>query len=110
MLLRALRFLDTLIQRDNLQKAAFLKDLGELLPSYAPRVRRTKVLPALLRELHNESLQPLLLPVILRIVQQQSSEVTSFPLVIARVKVQKAHALSTIDRMLIVPMHELPMQ
>ena len=79
MLLRALRFLDTLIQRDNLQKAAFLKDLGELLPSYAPRVRRTKVLPALLRELHNESLQPLLLPVILRIVQQQSVEVRNPP-------------------------------
>ena len=32
MLLRAVRFLDTMIQRDNLQKAAFLKDLGSIWP------------------------------------------------------------------------------
>lgn len=36
MVLRAIRFLDTLLQRDDLQKAAFLKDLAQLWPQYAP--------------------------------------------------------------------------
>lgn len=43
MLLRALRFLDTMIQRDSLQKAAFLKDLASFFPQFDDRVLRYKV-------------------------------------------------------------------
>ena len=39
-LLRALRFLETLIQRDDAQKAAFLKDLAQLWPQCDGRVLR----------------------------------------------------------------------
>ena len=35
-MLRALRFLDTLLQREDLQKAAFLKDLAQLWPRWVP--------------------------------------------------------------------------
>lgn len=41
--MRALRFLDTLLQRDSLQKAAFLKDLANFWPRFDARVLRFKV-------------------------------------------------------------------
>ena len=40
MVLRALRFLETLIQRDDAQKVAFLKDLAQLWPQCDSRVLR----------------------------------------------------------------------
>ena len=42
-LVRALRFLDTLLQRDNLQKAAFLKDLTGFWTRFDARILRHKV-------------------------------------------------------------------
>ncbi len=42
-MLRGLRFLDTMLQRDMLQKAAFLKDLPSLCALFDPRVLRLKV-------------------------------------------------------------------
>ena len=50
MLLRALRFLDTLPQRDALQKAAFIKDLGQIWRRMDARVLKFRLLPPLLRE------------------------------------------------------------
>lgn len=72
-LLRALRFLDTMIQRDPMQKAAFLKDLPGLCTQLDTRVLKLKVLPPLLQELRSEDLQPLLLPLVLRMVECQDS-------------------------------------
>lgn len=46
--LRALRFLDTLLQRDDMQKAAFLKDLAQLWPRCDGRVLRYRVWSSLL--------------------------------------------------------------
>lgn len=43
--MRALRFLDTLLQRDSLQKAAFLKDFANFWPRFDARILRYKVLP-----------------------------------------------------------------
>ncbi len=43
--MRSLRFLDNLLQRDNLQKAAFLKDALKFWPRFDMRVLRYKVLP-----------------------------------------------------------------
>ena len=40
-MLRALRFLDTLLQRDDAQKVAFLKDLATLWPQCDSRVLRS---------------------------------------------------------------------
>lgn len=42
-LVRALRFLDSLLQRDDLQKVAFLKDLNSFWPRFDARILRYKV-------------------------------------------------------------------
>ncbi|PRW61454.1 SCY1 2 [Chlorella sorokiniana] len=70
-LLRALKFLDTLIQREPMQKAAFLRDLPTMCAQFDARVLRYKVLPPLLGELRDTQLQPTLLPIILTIVKDQ---------------------------------------
>ncbi len=72
--LRALRFLDNMLSRDNLAKAAFLKDLANCWDAFDSRVLRYKVLPPLLQELRNDALQTLVLPLVIRIVQQQSKQ------------------------------------
>ena len=48
-LVRSLRFLDNLLQRDNLQKAAFLKDALKFWPRFDFRVLRYKARPPPLR-------------------------------------------------------------
>ena len=75
MLLRAVRFLDTMIQRDNLQKAAFLKDLGAIWPRVDARVLKFRMIPPLLAEARTEALQPVLLPLLLSMVEKQDDEV-----------------------------------
>ena len=81
MLLRAVRFLDTMIQRDNLQKAAFLKDLGAIWPRVDARVLKFRMIPPLLAEARTEALQPVLLPLLLAMVEKQDDEVGSQALV-----------------------------
>ena len=76
---RALRFLEGFLQRDALQKAAFLKDLEGLWSRCDTRVLRYRVLPPLLAESRNEALQPVILPLIMRIVQRQESQVKTHP-------------------------------
>mmetsp|Transcript_17828 Transcript_17828/g.53724 ORF Transcript_17828/g.53724 Transcript_17828/m.53724 type:complete len:813 (+) Transcript_17828:225-2663(+) len=73
-LVRSLRFLDNLLQRDNLQKAAFLKDALKFWPRFNLRVLRYKVLPPLLAELRNEKLQALVLPLVLNIIPRQEAQ------------------------------------
>lgn len=75
MLLRAVRFLDTMIQRDNLQKASFLKDLGSIWPRVDSRVLKFRMIPPLLAEARTEALQPVLLPLLLSMVEKQDDEV-----------------------------------
>ena len=77
-MLRALRFLENLLQRDALQKAAFLKDLEGLWTRCDARVLRYRVLPPLLAEARNEALQPLIVPLLLRIIAQQEPQVLHF--------------------------------
>lgn len=78
-MVRALRFLEGFLQRDALQKAAFLKDLEGLWSRCDTRVLRYRVLPPLLAESRNESLQPVILPLIMRIVQKQESQASDSP-------------------------------
>ena len=75
MLLRVVRFLDTMIQRDTLQKAAFLKDLGAIWPRVDARVLKFRLIPPLLAEARTEALQPVLLPLLLAMAEKQDDEV-----------------------------------
>ncbi len=49
MLLRALKFLDGMLQRDAGQKAAFLKDLGNFWGQFDERLLRHRVLPPIVQ-------------------------------------------------------------
>ncbi|KAG6388921.1 hypothetical protein SASPL_150357 [Salvia splendens] len=69
--LRALRFLDHLLERDNMQKTEFLKALSDMWKDFDPRVLRYKVLPSLCAELRNMVMQPMILPMVLTIAESQ---------------------------------------
>nr|XP_027092640.1 SCY1-like protein 2 isoform X2 [Coffea arabica]XP_027092641.1 SCY1-like protein 2 isoform X2 [Coffea arabica] len=69
--LRALRFLDHMLERDNMQKTEFLKALSDMWKDFDPRVLRYKVLPPLCSELRNLVMQPMILPMVLTIAESQ---------------------------------------
>ncbi|XP_071717238.1 SCY1-like protein 2 A [Rutidosis leptorrhynchoides] len=69
--LRALRFLDHMLERDNMQKSEFLKALLDMWKDFDARVLRYKVLPPLCAELRNMVLQPMILPMVLKIADSQ---------------------------------------
>ncbi|GBG71258.1 hypothetical protein CBR_g8679 [Chara braunii] len=71
--LRALRFLDRMLERDNMQKAEFLKALGGMWSGFDGRILRYKVLPPLAIELRNEAMQVLVLPMIMAIAEAQDA-------------------------------------
>uniref|UniRef100_A0ACD5VLK4 Uncharacterized protein n=1 Tax=Avena sativa TaxID=4498 RepID=A0ACD5VLK4_AVESA len=72
--LRALRFLDHLLERDNMQKAEFLKALSDMWKDFDSRVLRYKVLPPLCAELRNMVMQPMILPMVLTIAESQDKD------------------------------------
>uniref|UniRef100_A0A0D6R132 Protein kinase domain-containing protein n=1 Tax=Araucaria cunninghamii TaxID=56994 RepID=A0A0D6R132_ARACU len=76
--LRALRFLDHMLERDNMQKSEFLKALSGMWKDFDARVLRYKVLPPLCAELRNVVMQPMILPMVLTIAESQ--EKTDFEL------------------------------
>uniref|UniRef100_M8BDX4 SCY1-like protein 2 n=1 Tax=Aegilops tauschii TaxID=37682 RepID=M8BDX4_AEGTA len=69
--LRALRFLDHLLERDNMQKTEFLKALSDMWKDFDSRVLRYKVLPPLCAELRNMVMQQMILPMVLTIAESQ---------------------------------------
>ncbi|OVA12283.1 Protein kinase domain [Macleaya cordata] len=69
--LRALRFLDHMLERDNMQKSEFLKALSDMWKDFDSRVLRYKVLPPLCAELRNMVMQPMILPMVLAIAESQ---------------------------------------
>lgn len=69
--LRALRFLDHMLERDNMQKSEFLKALSDMWKDFDARVLRYKVLPPLCAELRNLVIQPMILPMVLTIAESQ---------------------------------------
>ncbi|KAL0052017.1 hypothetical protein WJX82_006565 [Trebouxia sp. C0006] len=73
-MLRALRFMDSMIQRDTMQKAAFLNDLTTFWHKFDDRVLRLKVLPHLLEEVRSEQLQQLVLPLVIHILGKQDKQ------------------------------------
>lgn len=72
--LRALRFLDHLLERDNMQKSEFLKALKDMWKDFDSRVLRYKVLPPLCAELRNMVMQPMILPMVLTIAESQDKD------------------------------------
>ncbi|XP_038890633.1 SCY1-like protein 2 [Benincasa hispida] len=80
--LRALRFLDHMLERDNMQKSDFLKALSDMWKDFDPRILRYKVLPPLCAELRNLVMQPMILPMVLTIAESQDKhdfEVSTLP-------------------------------
>ncbi|CAA6672931.1 unnamed protein product [Spirodela intermedia] len=78
--LRALRFLDHMLERDNMQKTEFLKALSEMWKDFDSRVLRYKVLPPLCAELRNVVMQPMILPMVLTIAESQNDfELSTLP-------------------------------
>ncbi|XP_024396170.1 LOW QUALITY PROTEIN: SCY1-like protein 2 A [Physcomitrium patens] len=69
--LRALRFLDHMLERDNMQKTQFLKAMADMWTSFDARVLRYKVLPPLCAELRNEVMLPMVLPMVLTLADSQ---------------------------------------
>ncbi|KAK2379455.1 kinase family with ARM repeat domain-containing protein [Trifolium repens] len=69
--LRVLRFLDHMLERDNMQKSEFLKALSDMWKDFDSRVLRYKVLPPLCAELRNVVIQPMILPMVLTIAESQ---------------------------------------
>ncbi|KAF8411045.1 hypothetical protein HHK36_003584 [Tetracentron sinense] len=69
--LRALRFLDHMLERDNMQKSEFLKALSDMWKDFDSRILRYKVLPPLCAELRNMVMQPMILPMVLTIAESQ---------------------------------------
>ncbi|KAJ7982570.1 ARM repeat kinase family protein [Quillaja saponaria] len=72
--LRALRFLDHMLERDNMQKSEFLKALSDMWKDFDSRVLRYKVLPPLCAELRNLVMQPMILPMVLTIAESQDKD------------------------------------
>eukprot|EP00898_Chlorokybus_atmophyticus_P008021 jgi/Chlat1/821/Chrsp104S01272 len=73
-LLRALRFLDHMLERDTSQKIQFLNALPDMWSGLSPRILRYKVLPPLVSELRNPSMQASVLPHVLRAVDAQDQK------------------------------------
>ncbi|XP_010677079.2 SCY1-like protein 2 A [Beta vulgaris subsp. vulgaris] len=72
--LRALRFLDHMLERDNMQKSEFLKALSDMWKDFDSRVLRYKVLPPLCAELRNVVMQSMILPMVLTIAESQDKQ------------------------------------
>ncbi|XP_071104426.1 SCY1-like protein 2 isoform X3 [Haliotis cracherodii] len=68
-----LQYMDTLFQRDNLQKSQFFKGLPKIAGKLPKRVNQQRILPALYKECVNPDMVPFVLPTIL-LVAEQSTE------------------------------------
>eukprot|EP00873_Tetraselmis_striata_P012105 jgi/Tetstr1/432369/TSEL_021766.t1 len=73
-LLRALKFLDSMLQRNNLEKAGFIKDLASFWERFDTRVLTNRVVPPLLGELRTDALSGVVVPLVIAIVKKQSKE------------------------------------
>ncbi|KAK9748953.1 hypothetical protein RND81_02G092400 [Saponaria officinalis] len=94
--LRALRFLDHMIGRDNMQKTEFLKALSDMWKDFDSRVLRYKVLPPLCAELRNVVMQPMILPMVLTIAESQDKhefELSTLPALVPAFKAAAGETL-----------------
>lgn len=69
-----LQFMDTLFQRDNLQKSQFFKGLPKIIEKLPKRVNLQRILPALTKECVNADMIPFVLPSVLLMAEQASDK------------------------------------
>lgn len=72
--LRALKFLDSILQKGIEQRAAFLHDLPKIAAHFDRRVLLYTILPPLLQELRTKELQGAALPIVMTILKVQNPE------------------------------------
>ncbi|WIA29467.1 hypothetical protein OEZ86_011968 [Tetradesmus obliquus] len=68
MLLRCLKFLDSILQRDSGQKVAFLRDLSSCWQQFDDRLLQHRVLPPIVQEMRSDAVALAALPVVLAIM------------------------------------------
>lgn len=74
-LLRALRFVDTILQRDTSQKHAFVRDLPSFWSQFDKRILRLRVLPCLMHQWQDEAMRDAVLPLVLTMAQDLPSDI-----------------------------------
>lgn len=74
-LLRALYFLDSILQRETAQKHAFINDLPSFLPQFPARVLRHRVLPVLMKQWQDDGLKDAVLPIVLKMVKDLPTDI-----------------------------------
>ncbi|XP_076472048.1 SCY1-like protein 2 [Babylonia areolata] len=67
-----LQFMDTLFQRQNMEKSSFFKGLPKVIAKLPKRVNLQRILPALFKEALNPDMVPFLLPNIFLVAQQST--------------------------------------
>lgn len=70
---KALIYLESLYQFDNIQKSKFFKGLPQILDKFPKRVNVKQILPCLAREFVNAAMIPFVLPNVLLIVQNSAT-------------------------------------
>ncbi|RUS85529.1 hypothetical protein EGW08_006737, partial [Elysia chlorotica] len=70
----ALQYIDTLYQRENIEKSNFFKGLPKVIDHLPKRVGQQRILPALFKEGHNPNMVPFVLPSIFTISEQSTQE------------------------------------
>ncbi|KAJ3103896.1 hypothetical protein HDU96_009118 [Phlyctochytrium bullatum] len=61
-LISTITFLETLVEKTQVQRAQFLKGLVKMLPQFSEKLLMRKILPILLQELKDPALSPFVLP------------------------------------------------
>ncbi|XP_069132809.1 SCY1-like protein 2 isoform X2 [Argopecten irradians] len=69
-----LQYMDSLFQRDNLQKSQFFKGLPKIISKLPKRVSLQRILPPLQKECVNPEMVPFILPNILQIAEQSTDD------------------------------------
>ncbi|CAG5134144.1 unnamed protein product [Candidula unifasciata] len=70
----ALQYIDSLYQRENMEKSNFFKGLPKVIEHLPKRVSQQRILPALFKEGINNNMVPFILPSIFMISEQSTKE------------------------------------
>ncbi|KAJ3080871.1 hypothetical protein HK102_002750 [Quaeritorhiza haematococci] len=71
-LISTIKYLDSFVEKTQVQKAQFLKGLVRVLPQFSERLLHRKILPALLSEMKDNVISPFILPNIFWISERMS--------------------------------------
>ncbi|XP_062616324.1 SCY1-like protein 2 isoform X2 [Saccostrea cucullata] len=94
-----LQFMDTLFQRDNLQKSEFFRGLPKIMKNLPKRVNLQRILPPLVKESMNSDMVPFTLPSLLLMADQATdTEYRSviFPALIPLLRIKEPIQVSLI--------------